>query len=82
MGLPTLFIALSAILQLISIWTNGPGGHSLVGWSALAAGLLMIIDRCHKQEDWPAFYGFFFQSIIVGCIIMSIIYLRGLQCWL
>lgn len=77
MGLPTLFIALSGILQLASIWANGPGGHSLVGWFCLIAGLVRITDRCHSQKDWPAFYSFFLQSMIVGCIIMSLIYLRG-----
>lgn len=80
MGLPTLFITLSGLMQLASIWINGPDGHSLGGWSLLVAGLLMMTDRFNKQEDWPAFYSFFFQSIIVSLIIMSILYLRGFQC--
>ena len=76
MGLPTLFIVISSLMQLASIWINGPDGHSLGGWFCLFAGLMMITARSKRQEDDPAFLSFFFQTIIVGCIIMSIIYLE------
>lgn len=77
MGLPTLFIAVSSLMQLASIWTHGTEGHSLGGWWCLFAGLVMITERCKQQDDEPAFMSFFLQTLIVGCIIMSILYLRG-----
>ena len=77
MGLPTLFIVFASLMQLRSIWVNGTEGHSLGGWLCLFVGLGLITERCKQQEDDPAFWSFFLQIIIVGCIIMSLVYLRG-----